>query len=64
MQKRLPSQQGRRQWLYTAYSNHYSWCTVIVARTVQEARAAGYREAKMVFGNHAPIHRDQIKEHV
>jgi hypothetical protein len=49
--------------MYTAYSKHYSWSTMVVARTIQEARGAGYREAKMVFGNHAPIHRDEVKEY-
>lgn len=63
MRKQLPSHQGRRQWLYTAYSKHYSWATIVVARTIQEARGAGYREAKTIFGNHAPIHRDEVKEY-
>jgi hypothetical protein len=63
MRKQLPSEQGRRQWLYTAHSKHYSWSTIVVARTIQEARGAGYREARMVFGNHASIQRDEVKEY-
>lgn len=63
IRKKLPSEQGRRRWLYTAHSKHYSWSTMVVARTIQEARRAGYRDALAVFGTHAPIHRDEVKEY-
>jgi len=62
MRKKLPSQQGIRQFVYTAHSKYYTWSTIVVARTIQEARRDGYYEAKRVFGNHAPIHRDEVKE--
>ncbi len=62
MKKKLPHLANRRQWQYTAHSQHYSWSTIVVANTIQEARRAGYYEAKKVFGNHAPIHRDNISE--
>lgn len=62
MPKQLPSQQGIRQFVYTAYSQHYNWSTVVRAKTVQEARRAGFREASQVFGNHARIHRDNVQE--
>lgn len=64
MRKILPHQANRRQWMYTAHSKNYSWSVVVVANTIQEARMKGYREAKQVFGNHAPIHRDEVKEHI
>jgi len=64
IKKKLPHLDGRRQWVYIAYSKHYNWSTIVTARTIQEARVAGHREAKMVFGNHAPIHRDEVKEYV
>lgn len=64
MKKILPHLANRRQWVYTAYSQYYNWSTMVVANTVQEARKLGYREAKQVFGNHAPIHRDEVKEHI
>jgi hypothetical protein len=64
MPKKLPHQQGIRQWIYTAHSQHYNWSMVVVARTVQEARRIGYHEAQRVFGNHARVHRDNIQEMV
>lgn len=63
MKKKLPHLQGLRQWMYTAYGAHYQWSTMVTARTIQEARRFGYRDAKQVFGNHAHIHRDEVKEH-
>lgn len=63
MKKILPHLAGRRQFIYTAKSKHYSWSTVVTARTVQEARRAGYGEALKIFGNHAPIHSDEVTEH-
>lgn len=62
MRKQLPSQQGIRQFIYTAHSQHYTWSTVVVARTIQEARRNGFRETMRVFGTHAKIHRDEIRE--
>lgn len=62
MRKKLPSEQGLRQFVYTAYSQHYNWSTVVRARTVQEARKAGLREVSCIFGNHARVHRDEVKE--
>jgi hypothetical protein len=62
MKKQLPHLSGRRQWVYTAYSQHYNWSTIVVARTIQEARRAGYYEAKKVFGNHATLQRDNVRE--
>jgi hypothetical protein len=62
MPKNLPHLSGIRQWIYTAYSVHYQWETVVRAPTIQQARVAGYREAKTIMGNHASITRDEVRE--
>jgi hypothetical protein len=62
MAKNLPHLSGIRQWIYTAYSVHYQWETVVRAATIQQARVAGYREAKAIMGNHASIIRDEVRE--
>lgn len=61
MAKNLPHLSGMRQWLYTAYTMHYSWQTIVRAPTIQQARAQGYREAKAIMGNHAVINRDDVR---
>jgi len=62
MAKNLPHLSGARQWVYTAYSAHYQWETIVNATTIQQARVAGYREAKQIMGNHASITRDEVRE--
>jgi len=49
-------------FVYTAYSKNYSWSTTVRATSIKTARQQGYREAKQVFGNHAPIRSDKVEE--
>ena len=51
-----------KQYLYTAKTMHYTWQTYVRAYTLQEARRAGYREAKQVMGGHARISQDDVRE--
>ena len=62
MPKQLPHLSGRRQWVYTAFTAHYQWETIVRATTIQQARQLGYREAKAIMGNHAAIVRDDVRE--
>lgn len=62
MSKKLPHLSGIRQWIYTAHTMHYQWETVVRATTIQQARALGYKEAKAIMGNHARIHKDEVRE--
>ena len=52
----------RKCYVYTAYSMHYKYSTVVYATSVKQARQYGYYEAKKVMGNHARIHRDTVDE--
>ena len=52
----------RKCYVYTAYSMHYKYSTVVYAMSVKQARQYGLQEAKMVMGNHARIHRDTVDE--
>lgn len=49
-------------FVYTAYSKNYSWSTTVRATSIKTARQQGYREARQVFGNHAPIRSDKVEE--
>lgn len=60
MAKNLPHLSGIRQWIYTAKTMHYQWQTVVKASTIQQARALGLREAKLIMGNHARIASDDV----
>ena len=51
-----------KQFIYTAYSKNYAWATAVRATSQKQARVLGYKQAKQVFGNHAPIHRDTVEE--
>jgi len=51
-----------KQYLYTARTMHYTWQTYVKAYTLQEARQAGFREAKLIMGNHARIYKDEVQE--
>jgi len=51
-----------KQYLYTARTMHYTWQTYVRAYTLQEARLAGYREAKLIMGGHARIASDDVRE--
>lgn len=62
MAKILPHLAGRRQWAYTAKTMNYSYTVYVMANTLQEARALGYKEAKRVMGNHARIAHDEVTE--
>lgn len=52
----------RKSYVYTAYSKHYKYTTVVYAANMKQAQRYGLHEAKLVMGNHAKIHRDNIKE--
>lgn len=60
MPKQLPSQAGRKQWTYTCHTMNYVWSTIVVANSVKEARALGYRQAKQVIGKCGRIHKDEV----
>ena len=60
MGKNLPHLAGRKQWQYTAWSMHYQWSTVVVANSIKEARRLGFKEARMIFGNQARVHKDEV----
>ena len=62
MGKNLPHLSGIRQWIYTAYSSHYTYECVVKATTIQEARSKGSKIARQVFGGHAVLRRDEIRE--
>jgi len=51
-----------KQYIYTAKTMHYTWSTYVKAYTLQEARVAGYREAKLIMGGHARIAHDEVRE--
>jgi hypothetical protein len=51
-----------KQYIYTARTMHYTWETYVKAYTLQEARVAGYREAKLIMGGHARIAHDEVRE--
>jgi hypothetical protein len=53
----------RKCYVYTAYSMHYKYSTVVYATSVKQARQYGYLEAKRVMGSHARIARDDVHEH-
>ena len=59
--KRLPHLSGRKQWIYTCKTAHYSWQTVVVANSIKEARRMGYRDALAVMGRCAVIRSDEVR---
>lgn len=52
----------RNTYVYTAYTQNYQFSTIVVAPSLKQARITGYREAKLVMGNHARIARDDVRE--
>jgi len=59
--KKLPHLSGRKQWIYTCKTAHYSWQTVVVANSIKEARRMGYRDALQVMGRCAVIRSDEVR---
>lgn len=53
---------SRRTWVYTAYTAHYKYSTIVYATNIRMARQAGRYEALKVMGRHAKISRDVIQE--
>ena len=52
----------RTSYVYTAFTMHYKYSTVVYATSVNTARVLGLLEARRVMGGHARIHRDAIEE--
>jgi len=52
----------RKTYVYTAFTMHYKYSTVVYATSVKSARVLGLLEARRVMGGHARIHRDHIEE--
>ena len=59
--KKLPHLSGMRQWVYTCRTAHYTWQTIVTAKSVAEARRMGYRDALGVMGRCAVIRQEQVK---
>ena len=59
--KKLPHLSGMRQWVYTCRAGHYTWQTIVMAKSVKEARRMGYRDALGVMGKCAVIRSDEVK---
>ena len=54
----------RKSYVYTAFSAHYKYSTIVHAKNVAEARRFGFHDARMVMGTTGRIHRDEVVEHV
>lgn len=52
----------RKSYVYTCFTNHYKYSTVVYANSVKQARIYGYREALTVMGKCAVIRRDVVEE--
>jgi hypothetical protein len=50
-----------RQWVYTCRTAHYTWQTIVMAKSIKEARRMGYRDALGVMGRSAVIRSDEVK---
>jgi len=59
--KKLPHLSGRRQWVYTCRTAHYTWQTIVTANNIKDARRMGYRDALAVMGRCAVIRHDEVK---
>lgn len=52
----------RKTYIYTCYTAHYKYSTIVHATNMKQARIYGLRDARQVMGNHAKIRRDVIQE--
>ena len=59
--KKLPHLQAMRQWVYTCSTAHYTWQTIVTAKSISEARRMGYRDALQVMGRCAVIRKDAVR---
>jgi hypothetical protein len=59
--KKLPHLSGIRQWVYTCRTAHYTWQTIVMAKSIKEARRMGYRDALGVMGRCAVIRSDEVR---
>lgn len=59
--KKLPHLSGMRQWVYTCKTAHYSWQTIVMAKSIKEARRMGYRDALAIMGKCAVIRSDEVR---
>ena len=59
--KKLPHLSGMRQWVYTCKTAHYSWQTIVMAKSIKDARRMGYRDALAVMGRCAVIRSDEVR---
>jgi len=51
----------RNTYVYTCFTKHYKYSTVVYATSIKQARQYGYREALMVMGKSAVIRRDLVE---
>lgn len=52
----------RKTYVYTAFTSHYKYSTVVYATSVKQARQYGYQDARQVMGKCAVIRRDLVEE--
>jgi len=50
-----------KQWVYTCKTAHYSWQTIVYAKSIKDARRMGYRDALGVMGKCAVIRSDDVR---
>lgn len=54
----------RNTYVYTAFTAHYKYSTIVHAKNVAEARRFGLHDAKLVMGTAGRIHRDEVVPYV
>ena len=54
----------RKCYVYTAFTAHYKYSTIVHAKNIAEARRFGLHDARMVMGTAGRIHRDEVVLHV
>lgn len=55
-------QPKNRPYVYTAFTNHYKYSTVVYAKNVKQARQYGRYETMKVMGKCAVVRRDVVED--